>query len=126
MPEVLTIDWKKCSTCGREKHYSRKRGAEDDRGLNARFTPHQLRVVRADALRGHGHFEREVRAAGEVQHYANERLIQGCSEVPEAIDPRAVPQRLAQRRPECQPDVLVRVVVVNVGVALQCSNGGGS
>ena len=62
---------------------------------------------------------RTRRRSSAHQHHVHQRLVQRRREVAEAVDARAAAQRLRQRLAERKRNVLVRVVVVDVQVALR-------
>src|SRR6202022_3421215 len=60
---------------------------------------------------------REVDASADIDHRAAERLVERDSGVPETPDTRTISQRLAKRATHHDPDVLDRVMLVDMEVA---------
>ena len=79
---------------------------------------HQLGVEVPDPRRRHRHVPGPVRPPAQVDGARHERLVHRQDHVPVAADARLVAQRPVDRRPRQMPDVLGRVVGVDVEVAL--------
>src|SRR5216683_8067295 len=60
---------------------------------------------------------REVDASADIDHRAAQRLIERDRSVPETPDSRTIPQRLAKRATHHDPDVLDRVMLIDMEVA---------
>ena len=78
---------------------------------------HRARELAHPAL-GEFPVEFEQRATRDVDHHPGDRLVERHSPVGEPVDPRPVAERLVEGRPERDRDVLDRVVVVDVEVAV--------
>src|SRR5260370_3052018 len=78
---------------------------------------HQRGVNLADALLIYPDVVREVDASADIDHRAAERLIERDRGVPETPDTRTIPQRLAKRPAHHDPDVLDRVMLIDMEVA---------
>src|SRR5579864_2137453 len=60
---------------------------------------------------------REIDPPADIDHRAAERLIERDSGVPETPDTRTIPQRLAKRAPHHDPDILDRMMLIDMKVA---------
>jgi len=77
----------------------------------------QLGVIAADLLGRDLQSIAQVGPAAAVQRHLHQRLIEGCHEMPKAVNAAAIAQGLGQGLPHGDAHVLVGVVIIDVGVA---------
>jgi hypothetical protein len=77
----------------------------------------QLQRQRTDALAGEREVDHGVRPTADVDHGRCERLVHRHRRLAEAANAGAVSERLGERRPKHQRDVLDGVVLVDLEVA---------
>ena len=78
----------------------------------------EARVERADRLGRHVDLVQHEVAPGQVERHLDRGLVQRDDDRREPADPRLVAERLGERLPDREPDVLDGVVAVDVQVAL--------
>ena len=80
---------------------------------------HEVDVERPDQRARERHVEFEARPSGEIDHHARQRLVERHVGVTVAANADLVAERLLQRLPERDADVLDRVVRVDVEITLR-------
>ena len=78
----------------------------------------ELERQAADPFAAERQVDDRVRPAAEVQHGADERLVHRHRALPKPGDPRAIAERLGERRSDDERDVLDGVVLVDLQVAI--------
>jgi hypothetical protein len=79
----------------------------------------QLQRQRPDPLAAEGQVDNGVRPATDVDDGRGERLVHRHAGLPESMDPGAIAECLAEGDPEDERDVLDRVVLVDLEVAVR-------